>query len=158
MDNFEGATSLSQFSTPKDAVKFLRDYNAQQLNMRFSEPFVDIARQISHIKALLELHDFSAPSFSQGENLIFIVGLPRSGKSSLEKILSNDPRCINGGELGTISNLFSSYTMNNTSLKYPLYLCDLDDKSFMRMGKQATDAFAKEYPDPNKKTHYHNAF
>jgi hypothetical protein len=151
MDNFEGATSLSKFSNPKDAVKFLRNHNAQQLNMRFSEPFVDVARQITHTKALLELNDFSTSSFSQGENLIFIVGLPRSGKSSLEHILSNDLSCINGGELSVISNLFSSYTVKNTSLKYPLYMRDLNDNDFKKMGKQAIDIFAKKYDDPEKK-------
>lgn len=151
MDNFEGATSLSKFLNSKDAVKFLRNHNAQQLNMRSSEPFVDVARQITHTKALLELNDFSTSSFSQGENLIFIVGLPRSGKSSLEHILSNDLSCINGGELSVVSNLFSSYTVKNTSLKYPLYMRDLNDNDFKKMGKQAIDIFAKKYDDPEKK-------
>jgi hypothetical protein len=151
MDNFDGATSLSQFSNPKEAVKFLRNYNAQQLNSLSFEPFVDLARKISHTKALLELHDFSTSQFSQGDNLIFIVGLPRSGKSSLEKILSNDPRCINGGELGTISDLFSSCDVNNSQLNYPLYMRDFDEKKFIEMGKQAIHSFLKEHPDPNKK-------
>ena len=45
-------------------------------------------------------------SSSSNVNLIFIVGMPRSGTSLLEQILSNDPLIFGAGEISTLHTLF----------------------------------------------------
>ncbi len=151
MNNFEDAISLSHFSSHKDACQFLREYNRAKLNEIINEHYIDVARKITHTKALLELNNFSTSNILQGNNLIFIVGLPRSGKTSLEKIIANDPACIDGGELGIISDMFSSYEANGEIFEYPLYMKNLTDDDFIHMGQKATDHFIKITPDQNKK-------
>jgi tetratricopeptide (TPR) repeat protein len=45
-------------------------------------------------------------SSSSNVNLIFIVGMPRSGTSLLEQILSSDPLIFGAGEISTLHTLF----------------------------------------------------
>jgi tetratricopeptide (TPR) repeat protein len=54
----------------------------------------------------IKTKSYNLSSSSCKLDLIFIVGMPRSGTSLLEQIISNDPLIFGAGEVGTLHKLF----------------------------------------------------
>ena len=71
---------------------------------------------------------------------IFIIGMPRSGTTLVEKILDAHPQVYGGGELGGISRLVASMpAMIGSQAPYP--------QSIVEMTVQDSDRLAKAYLD-----------
>ncbi|MCG8652793.1 MAG: sulfotransferase [Pirellulales bacterium] len=67
---------------------------------------------------------------SEDETPIFIVGMPRSGTTLVEQILSNHPRVFGAGELNDISDLANSLSRRlGTTGRYPQNARKLDGKT-----------------------------
>jgi hypothetical protein len=75
-------------------------------------------KEIKDIKKILNKKFFS--NYSKNINLdntpIFIVGMPRSGTTLVEQILSNHPNVFGGDELNYIPDLVEKYLKNDLNL------------------------------------------
>lgn len=97
----------------------------------------------AHIDALIS--DCSRPLLSEHENAgnpstlpVFIVGVPRSGTTLVEQILSSHPQVHGAGELTNIKNIVDSLHVRlDTTRRYPYCLDSLTD--------QAIDDISSEY-------------
>jgi tetratricopeptide (TPR) repeat protein len=80
----------------------------------------------------------SLPSHNVRSNKpVFIVGMPRSGTTLVEQILSSHPRVAAGGELPFIINIASQITGAGTT--YPEATQELDQTAFARLARQYLD-------------------
>ena len=99
----------------KDFFKFLDEGNRlrkKELNYSLDES----SKKISAIKALFDSKSYSIKTLSSLNQFnirpIFIVGMPRSGTSLVEQIISNHPDVYGAGELNTLTKL-TSPVINN---------------------------------------------
>ncbi|MGA7537485.1 MAG: sulfotransferase [Steroidobacteraceae bacterium] len=72
----------------------------------------DLAFDRELMQALTELitADEARPESGAAESPIFIVGLPRSGSTLIERILSNHPQTRQGGELTAVTDAILAFT------------------------------------------------
>lgn len=137
----EFTKSLKQF--PQDFVCKIRKRNNEIPKEAIDINYVTTWRNTADI---LDGYNFNynGPIHNIGENLIFILGLPRSGKSSLEKIISvtGDFDCYDE-EYGFNSFLGKITGPDQNIYIYPEYLPFLMDKIFPDMAKD----FQKRYVD-----------
>lgn len=83
-----------------------------------------------------------------GEGLIFIVGMPRSGKSTLEKLLSGIPNLAAGDELRFMSDQFRKIQdPNGEAWKYPYYAEYLPDPIWQQFGQNYETPTKSVFPD-----------
>jgi adenylate kinase family enzyme len=81
---------------------------------------------------------------NRGEGLIFIVGMPRGGKSTLEKCLSDHASVVAGDELRYLSDQFRKLQdPNGQEWRYPHYIEYLPDHVW--------DEFGRAYEEPVKR-------
>jgi tetratricopeptide (TPR) repeat protein len=90
------------------AAEYFRAGNAL---VRQSRPF-DLDRALSEMQSLQDafesLPDADVPPLEPPSGPIFIIGLPRSGKSTLEGRLARHPELYAAGELAALANLAGS--------------------------------------------------
>ena len=72
--------------------------------------------QFEQIKKQYENFDFQNQKNNKGENLIFIVGLPRSGTTLLHQIISSHSRTFGAEESHVMSDFFIKKFKNSNSL------------------------------------------
>lgn len=92
----------------------------------------DITGVKRFIDACIDAHSSDpVPMFSQYDStsprLIFIIGMPRSGTTLAEQILSSHPDVFGAGELGAMPDIRDSIArLTGGSLKYPRCMGELD--------------------------------
>ena len=101
----------------KESAKYLKIGNDESLKYRKS----DLSFKIKHIKFYrsIKFKDSKNKYFNNSGNYVFIVGMPRSGSTLLENILSLNPNVIDMGEVNfleesvketkNIENVYDSY-------------------------------------------------
>ena len=67
---------------------------------------------------------------------IFIVGMPRSGSTLVEQILSNHPKVFGGDELNFITNLVNKYFDNKASGLFLENIINIDKKKLKEIGQE----------------------
>ena len=67
---------------------------------------------------------------------IFIVGMPRSGTSLVEQILSSHPEVFGAGEINNLENIILEFFSDKNKLKSLKTLCDLDRHLFNLAGRK----------------------
>ena len=78
---------------------------------------------------------------------VFIVGMPRSGTTLVEQILSSHPEVYGAGERLELDNIAKTVCKDLNSQKpYPFCLADAKQKSMDTLAKQYREAVAKEAP------------
>jgi len=92
-----------------------------------------------------KIFDHSLPTINKNllheakfKHPIFIVGMPRSGTTLVEQIISSHPEVYGAGELSTISELTSSILENSSSQMKT----GLTEESFISMRKQYLDSLS----------------
>lgn len=142
MDDYENALSLSSFSSYKEASDHLRYLNRKRLDEHggFSAlNHLDIINKYNSISSILNNYDFTPTSFDFSQDVIFIVGMPRSGKTSLEHILSSTGSFFEGGENSFIDNTFRFLQgPDQKNYPYPQYLPYLNNDIYYSMGRDVT--------------------
>ena len=80
-------------------------------------------------------------AFQTSETLIpiFIVGLPRSGSTLLEQMLSCHTEIETVGEVGYLGEILSEEISGLTGKEYPLGLAELNDSDWLRLGQLYLD-------------------
>jgi len=71
---------------------------------------------------------------SQGEKMIFVMGMPRSGTSLVEQILSSHSNIYGAGELRYLKEAVDSNLIPTEGLSFPKNIKLLDSKSFDLLG------------------------
>lgn len=66
---------------------------------------------------------------------IFILGMPRSGTSLVEQILSSHPMIYGAGELTDIADLTKSICIDHSSNQFPLCINDVSNAKLKELGK-----------------------
>lgn len=72
----------------------------------------------------------------QDETPIFILGMPRSGSSLTEQILSSHPDVFGAGELRIMSTLCGETTHEGRTLRFPEHFQHYKDSDWRKMGEQ----------------------
>ena len=83
------------------------------------------------------------------ETPIFIIGMPRSGTSLVEQILSSHPQVHGAGELKDLSNLSKERCSNLSSNSLPYGISNFDNDDFSSLGKNYIKAL-REHSDTAK--------
>ncbi len=84
----------------------------------------------------------------EGEGLIFIVGMPRCGKTTLERVLGGIDGVTAAGELNYLSSQYGKvHDPAGNPWTYPDYLTVLPDEVFPQFGKNYSDAVKGLYKD-----------
>lgn len=71
---------------------------------------------------------------------IFIVGMPRSGSTLIEQILSSHPDVYGGGEINNLEIVINNYFNQQLKTKFPKDITRTDCQSLAQMGKQYCDS------------------
>lgn len=83
-----------------------------------------------------------------GKNLVFILGFPRSGKTTLEEFLSHCPNTHSLGENNTILKMFRKLEgPDGNDYRYPSYLPKMKDSIFPDMANDFFEKYLDKVPD-----------
>ena len=98
-------TSFQFLKKGNDLKKKILDYNIKReidLNLKIIEIFKEI--------------NFDKYKNDSKDNIIFILGMPRSGTSLVEQIISSHSEVFGGGELPILSNIIKTNFMENQEI------------------------------------------
>ena len=98
-----------------EAYKFLKkgnDLNKKKIKYEIKNDL----KLIENIKDLFEKIDFKKFSNQNFDKIIFILGMPRSGTSLIEQIISSHSKVIGGGEMPILSNLVKKNFIDNEKI------------------------------------------
>ncbi|MCZ6559821.1 MAG: sulfotransferase [Gammaproteobacteria bacterium] len=119
----------------------------QLKNVQFdADGFSRMTKNVSDYFSRERISQIEPSSF--GENMIFIVGMPRSGSSLIEQILASHPNVFAAGELSYLSDLvFSIQAKTGRQQEFPFCLDQLSGKDLAAAAKaymeKATEGIAE---------------
>jgi hypothetical protein len=125
----------------------LLKYDSTGYNMPSAEKYVDEI-----------VHAFSPEYFagnklqgSSSEIPVFVVGLPRSGKTLTENLIAYHRQVINGGELIKLNSLISVDlpVKLQKKKKFPSYINDIDNQVIFEIVREYEKALLNLAPDSN---------
>lgn len=90
----------------------------------------------------------AARGSSSGKEVIFIVGMPRSGTTLVEQILSSHPEVTGAGELGDIAQVLTEESMLHRK-RYPEWVTEATTQDWQRLGNrylELTEKWRTERP------------
>jgi tetratricopeptide (TPR) repeat protein len=113
-------------------------------------PFDEAADEAAHVRVM---EFFSKEFFKQrsrpldaGKVPIFIVGMPRSGTSLLEQILSSYPGVFGAGELTDISEVVMAAVPDEDFTRFPNAMRDFSANDFKQLGERYSERVARLAP------------
>lgn len=107
-----------------------------------SEDFIQSMREVRQIFTRNVVTPKGIPE-SSGEGLVFIVGMPRSGTSLVEQILSAHPQLVAAGEIGSLSSLARDVIKDLSAQE--LHTRGLDEKTIERYARHHLDMIRANY-------------
>ena len=108
----------------KKAFKYIDKANEIQNNkINYTSDIIKIKEETIHQYEKLLKKQFS---FYDDNKPIFIVGMPRSGTSMIEKVLGNNSNVDEMGELVTLNNIITAKRKNNVN--WPMNISTLDQE------------------------------
>ena len=121
-DHGRYADAFAQYTQGNAATRGLHPWQATH----FSQFVDDILRVFAQPSA-------SAPA-GLGDEVIFIVSLPRSGSSLTEQILASHPQIDGGGELGATTTVIEAESKRRQK-PFPLWVPEATPDDWQRMGR-----------------------
>jgi len=83
---------------------------------------------------------------------IFIVGMPRSGTTLVEAIVSSHPDVSAGGEERKMADITNALTLTDGALKYPLDIAQMKSAHLLPFGTQYLSHMARLHPGAKRFT------
>jgi len=93
-----------------------------------------VSRQVDAILQAFETPAAAAPDPGLGEEVIFVVSLPRSGSSLVEQILASHPAVEGGGELLDLQQIVDAESARR-GRPFPAWVAETDAGDWERMGR-----------------------
>jgi len=131
------------------AFKYLEKANLLKIETLAckSDYLHDIENNHSQLKAVFT-HDFIQKNKKYGfnsANPIFIVGLPRSGKTVTESVLCNNTHATPGGESRQFTNIFQTVLKNEQLTTEPESILKLNKHLLSAIGEKYVDSLNKRF-------------
>ena len=118
----------------KKLKKQLLEYNIQ-----------DEINLLKDIKEKFSENKFKILSDNNDNNIIFILGMPRSGTSLIEQIISSHNNVYGGGELPILPNIIKKYLINNEKSLKNDFLKIIDDQANLKKLRSNYGDFIKNF-------------
>jgi len=119
------------------SFQFYKEANSlHRKNINFS--LEDESKIFTSIKNTFnkKIFDKFTNSESESKNFIFIVGMPRSGTTLVEQILSSHPKVFGADEVETVPFLIAKYFRNQKSIYMFKDIINFDDEMFKKIGRE----------------------
>ncbi len=147
---FALSKAMEDCARTEDVFRFL---NAANALTRELHPY-DIGDRIAEVRNVMEFFrhfDGSLPRIAGCTDFapIFVTGLPRSGTTLVEQILSSHSSVTGAGELGEFSREAARLTINSGSYKS---LADIGESDLRRLGKTYRKIILKRFPGAQRVT------
>lgn len=126
----------------REAFNLLVEANArrkQEIGVWNADKFL---AQTRRSEAVFAAPHVAAENPQLGEEVIFVVGMPRSGTTLVEQILASHPEVCGAGELGELAQVL---TEESTQLErhYPEWVPDTSAAGWQRLGQRYLDLTAR---------------
>ncbi len=136
------------------AFEDLNDYNKSSNYLLEGNRLKRMSFQYSiegHKESFEKIKEVFSPDFfpshshtgNPDETPLFILGMPRSGTTLVEQILSSHSQVFGAGELCDLSYMTNIFCSKRTGKKFPEYLSELDDDEFLALGSSYIERIRK---------------
>lgn len=119
----------------KEAFDLLRDANARRKRELRSWPRAQFLEQIQKNEQAFAAPHGSAENPGLGRDIIFIVGMPRSGTTLVEQILASHPQVRGAGELGDLARVLTEESTTRQQ-RYPEWVPSATTPDWQRLGRR----------------------
>lgn len=113
--NFTLAKAEEDLGNIESAYKYLKSGNSLKKKI-LNYSIVKDTELFLNIKKIFNNVDFQKSDNSKTDNIIFILGMPRSGTSLVEQIISSHSEVFGAGELPILSNIIKKRFIENERL------------------------------------------
>ena len=113
--NFTLAKAEEDLGNIEGAYKYLKNGNSLRRKV-LNYNIVKDKELFSNIKKIFKKFNFKKFNNSKEDNIIFILGMPRSGTSLVEQIISSHSEVFGAGELPILSNIIKKRFIENDRL------------------------------------------
>lgn len=117
---------IKNFSKAYEFLKIGNDLRKEKSKYKIDDD-LNLISKIKHIFKDVNLNNFNSV---KNEKIIFVVGMPRSGTSLIEQIITSHSLMFGGGELPYMDILIKKYLINNETIQQQL-VKKLQDKEIM---------------------------
>lgn len=126
---FAWANALEAEHRHAEAFAVLAEANAaRRREVRWSAPAVS-----GLVDAILAAFAAPPPSTERGADLVFLVGMPRSGSTLAEQILAAHPQVASGGETNLVARVLQDESARRGA-RYPHWVADAVAEDWRRLG------------------------
>ena len=134
---------INNFSKSYESLKL--GNNLKKISSTFKiELEIKLFNDIKKIFSKLDLTDISKNNQSN-QNIIFILGMPRSGTTLVEQIISSHSQVYGSGELPYLSKIISDEFIENSELSVSKLLTNLNDYSSNNLIADKYFSYLKNY-------------
>ena len=99
----------------------------------------EITDAIKRISKDIEKKKINSNEIKEDSSIIFIVGMPRSGSTLIEQIISNHKKVFGGDELNILNDLVKKYLYKDKNEFLIENIKNLSREDFKKIGKEYTD-------------------
>lgn len=110
---FSIAKSFSDQKNPEMSSKYFKMGNDLRFSLFKNYNFKEDTKDLNNLKFKFDKFNFEQKIINEKPELIFIVGLPRSGTTLIHQIISSHSEVLGAGELSILKNFFDEQRNNN---------------------------------------------
>jgi tetratricopeptide (TPR) repeat protein len=136
---FALAKVYSDIKDYENEIKYINEGNVLSLLIQDDFSFEQIQKELNFIKRRYK-KEIKIPKYkNSNKKVIFILGMPRSGTTLSEKILSSHSSVVGAGELAYFTNHFLDYIGKNPKT--------VQDNEYINAIKQIRDSYLQDLED-----------
>lgn len=117
----------------REAFELLKDANARRKRELAPWDSVQFSERVQRAQEVFTRPHAVAEDPRLGEEVIFIVGMPRSGTTLTEQILASHPEIEGAGELGELAQVLTEES-SRRQRQYPDWVPEVGPQDWQRMG------------------------
>ena len=137
---------IKNFSKAYEFLKIGNDLRKEKSKYKIDDD-LKLINEIKYVFKDINLNNFSS---IKNEKIIFVVGMPRSGTSLIEQIITSHSLMFGGGELPYMDILIKKYFFDNDKIQQKKIISSLHDKEIISYtGEQYLD-YTKNLNTDNK--------